>query len=810
MNPKPSDRTFRSLEPHEVRWSIPDDIEVPESTAGLEPSEAIIGQPRALKALQMGLELYRPGYNVFVAGISGTGRTSTVKRLLSSMRLSCARADDLCYVHDFDEPERPRLITLPRGTAPKFRQAVHENLKLLRQQVDAHVNADATKENRKSLEQTFREESSQKTAAFQERVESAGFALAKVSEEVGVLPELVFIHEEKGLRLEDLDGLAAGDSLDAETIERVRADFESFQDDFEALVLDQQRLHRELIKEVNSTERAAVKAGLRALAKDLLDRFGTEEIKSWLKQVEDTILDNLEVFRRPETEQPGERDEGPDLSAFDVNVVLTNKGNDCPVVVENNPNWQNLFGSQDRVAVGPGVYGTDFSRIKPGSLLRAQGGYLILNATDVLTEPLVWNALKRVLRSRELVIQPPDGAPSSGVPLLNPDPIELNVKVVLVGHAAIYETLYERDHEFAKIFKVKAEFDSTVAITQQAIDEYLDVVVHILREEKLRDLDAGALAQILAYSTRLAGRRQRLSTQFSLIADTLRESDYLAGREGSTLITRELVAQANRDRRERMSLYEERIHRRIDDGDVLLQTDGTKIGQINGLTVLSVGEFSFGLPSRISGRVAVGKAGFVDVEREVELTGSTYEKGTLIIEGFMNGRFATRHALTLCASICFEQSYSYVDGDSASSTEIYVLLSALSGVPLRQDVAVTGSVDQFGQVQAVGGANEKIEGFFDVCAMRGLTGSQGVMIPASNVDELTLSNRVVAAIREGNFSVWPVATIDEGIEHLTGVAAGEREADGWTPGSINDLVQKRLAELHQLGRDDDNDDEDED
>ncbi|MCB1282089.1 MAG: AAA family ATPase, partial [Salinibacterium sp.] len=382
------------------------------------------------------------------------------------------------------------------------------------------------------------------------------------------------------------------------------------------------------------------------------------------------------------------------------------------IVVENIPNWQNLFGSQDRVPVAPGVYGTDFSRIKPGSLVRAQGGYLVLNATDLLSEGSLWQAFKSVLRTGELVIQPPESQGAANAPILNPDPIPISVKVILLGSHRLYEVLCENDSDFAKIFKIKADFDTAIDFSKKSLDSYVDVIVRILRTEKLRDLDRSGLDQILQQSMRISGRKERLTTRFSHIADMLREADYHANREESALIRAEHVRTAVHDMHERLNLLEEKIQRRIHDGDVHIETEGETVGQLNGLTVISVGEHSFGMPARISCRVGVGKNGVLDIESEIEMSGSSYEKGSLILQGFITGRYALEHPLTFTASICIEQSYSYIDGDSASSTGLYVLMSSLGRIPLRQDLAVTGSVDQFGRIQPIGGANEKIEGFF--------------------------------------------------------------------------------------------------
>ncbi len=785
----------------EACWQLPPDAPVPETTADLTPDDAIIGQERALKALKLGLELYKTGYNVFVCGIAGTGRTSTVKRILNSLKPSCALADDLAYVHNFDDAERPRLITLPRGSADKFKTLVHESLRFLRSEIDRLINSPETSERLKAIEKSYLAVAKKATEDFRKKIGEAGFALAASNEDGTVVPDLVLLIGETPYHIQDLPRLVAEGTITETQSKEYSEKAESLEEDLVEFVAQHQRIGRDLAATTTKTQRHIVRLAIGGFSKSILNEFANPAIESWLGQVRDTILENLDVFQRPQDKETNpEGGDGPDFSAFDVNIVLSSHAQGCPVVVENHPSYQNLFGSQDRVAVAPGVFGTDFTRIKPGALLRAQGGYLIVNAPDLLVENGVWPQLKQTLRSGELVIQPMDGAAQGGVPVLNPDPIPLNVKVILLGSSALYESLHEKDHEFGKIFKVKADFDTSITITDESLPKYLNAVVRIIREEKLMDLDRDAMEAFLQFSMRAADRRGRLSTRFSTLADVLRESDYVAKQCGDATISRQHVEQAIEDAKERLSLYEDKMKERIDYGEVILDTQGSRVGQINGLTVMSIGEYAFGSVSRISCRTSAGKNGVVDLEREADLSGSSYDKGSMILQGFLNGRFAQEFPLTFSASICIEQSYGYIDGDSASSTELFLLMSSLAGIPLRQDLACTGSVDQFGNIQPVGGVNEKIEGFFDVCNRRGLTGTQGVIIPQTNKSDLMLKRPVREAIAQGRFHIYPIRSVDEGLEILTGFQAGIRTRTGaWTTGSVNAEVQASLELLHKSG-----------
>jgi len=535
---------------------------------------------------------------------------------------------------------------------------------------------------------------------------------------------------------------------------------------------------------------------------DIKEKFNYEKIHQYLDEVQEDILANLGRFREKEETPPPlpglvMPPSVDSFSEYQVNVLVDNsetKG--APIIVETTPNYRNLFGTIERVVERTGIWKTDFLHIKAGSFLRANGGYLIFNALDALMETWVWPTLKRTLKNQVIEIQTYDPLYFFSTSALKPEPIECNTKVIMIGDTQIFYLLYSLDDDFKKIFKIKADFDSVMNKDDDKIQQYASFIRKICDEDKLRPFDNTGIAAVVEYGVRITGRQKKLSTRFHLIADLLREANYWAEKDGSDVVTEKHVDKANEKRVYRVNLIEEKIQEMIDDGTILIDSDGMVVGQVNGLSVYNLGDYMFGKPSRITAKTSLGKAGIINIEREAEMSGPIHNKGVYILTGYLRGKYAQDKPITMSASLCFEQSYSGVEGDSASSTEIYALLSSISELPLRQDIAVTGSVNQKGEVQPIGGVNEKIEGFFDVCKTKGLTGKQGVMIPHLNVDDLMLRKDVVEAVKERKFHIYPVKTIDQGIEILTGVEAGEKLEDGrFKEGTVNDLVDKKLREL---------------
>ncbi|MEC9280893.1 MAG: Lon protease family protein, partial [Chloroflexota bacterium] len=528
----------------------------------------------------------------------------------------------------------------------------------------------------------------------------------------------------------------------------------------------------------------------------------------------DNVLDHLNLFKDDEavpsqtappmgSAPPSGSGPGNPFLAFEINLLVDNSDVvTSPIVVEPNPNWGTLFGRIERRAT-MGTYFSDHSMLKPGSIHQANGGYLVLNARDVLTYPPVWEGLKRVIRNREIRLEDPAEQNGFFVPQgLRPEPIPLDIKVIITGDESTYRLLTTVDNEdFWDLFKVKAEFDNKVDITPDNIDAYCAFICRICEDEGLRAFDANGAARVIEFAARMVSDQKKLSTRFGQIKDLLIESDYWAGQASCELVLGEHVEQAVNNKIHRLNIVEERVQEMVENGSVLLDFTGSVVGQVNGLAVYDLGDFSFGHPSRITAQTFAGREGVINIEREASLSGSTHDKGVLILSGYLGAKFGQERPLTLSSSLCFEQSYDGVDGDSASSTELYAIMSSLSGLPLKQNLAVTGSVNQMGEIQPIGGVNQKVEGMFDVCRIAGLTGDQGVMVPHQNLRNLMLRADVVAAIKEGKFHIYSVRTIDEGLEILTGVTAGERGPHGEFPeGTVNGLVEKRLRELHQSMR----------
>jgi lon-related putative ATP-dependent protease len=539
------------------------------------------------------------------------------------------------------------------------------------------------------------------------------------------------------------------------------------------------------------------------MIKDIKGKYDHEKLQPYLEEVEESLVENLDRFKPAKEKTPDIPFPGfPMLKTDDefweyrVNVVVDNsETKTVPIVVETNPTYKNLFGTIERVADRSGVWRTDFTKIKAGSYLKANGGYLVVNALELLMEPGSWQALKRTLKYGKVEIGAYDPFYLLGTSGMKPEPIEIKVDVVMIGTSYLYHLLYHLDDDFRKIFKVKADFDSVMPKDEHNIYQYACFIKRICEEDKLLSFDKSGVAGVVEFGVRVAGSQKKLSTRFTVIADLIREASYWASNAGSKTVKEEHVDKAIQEWTYRVGLVEDKIQEMIEDGTIMIDSQGKVVGQINGLSVYDMGEYAFGKPTRITARTSMGRAGVINIEREADLSGRTHNKGVLILGGYLRGKYAQDKPMTMSVSIAFEQSYSGVEGDSASSTEVYAILSALSGLPLRQDIAVTGSINQKGEIQPIGGVNEKIEGFYHVCKAQGLIGTQGVIIPHQNVKDLMLKNEVVDAVREGKFHIYPVKTVDQGIEILTGIKAGERKEDGKFPeGSVNHLVDKQLKE----------------
>ena len=768
------------------------------STEEMQPLEEIIGQERALRALRFGLEIHEPGFNVYTAGAQGTGRMTAVRSFLDELAKTRPRAGDWVYVHDFKNQYEPNAITLPAGRGIRFRDDMKRFVEDAKRALPRAFESEEYAKRRDETLQSLQGQRTDLVARINQRAQEAGFIIQMSP--IGLLTIPVIngrpVPEEEFINLPD----------------DVRAEVQRRRDALNTEL-------RSTLRQVQEIERQGAEAATRLnhdialyaignLVAELKEKYAdVAEIPEYIDAVQDDILENLQAFLGM-PEQPGAP---PQFQAFirelpfrkyEVNVVVDNTGTSgAPVVFEQNPTFQNLLGKIEK-EVQFGIFTTDFTMIRSGSLHAANGGYLVLTVEDLLRAPLSWDGLKTALKTGKAVIEEPgERMGFITAKTIKPEPIPLDIKVALIGTPMLYHLLYQMDPDFKELFKVKADFDIVMERNDENAGKYADFMCNLVREENLRHLDREAIARVIEYGSRLAEDKQKLSTRFAAIADLIREANFYAAGDGADQIGRQHVTRAIEEKVYRSNLIQKKIEEYIQRGIFLIETEGEKVGQVNGLSVMGLGDFAFGRPSRVTASIGVGREGVMDIEREAALGGPIHTKGVLIVSGYLNNNYAGDKPLALSARLVFEQSYSGIEGDSASSTELYALLSALSGLPLKQYIAVTGSVNQKGEVQAIGGVNEKLEGFFEVCKAKGLDGTQGALIPASNIQNLMLKEEIIEAAKAGKFRIYPVKTIDEGIEVLTGVPAGRRREDGtYEEGTVNYLVNRRLDEMAETMR----------
>ncbi len=782
-----------------------------ETTAQAELREGFIGQERALRALKMGAELSAPGYNVFVCGLAGTSRGGTIARMIEELHPPTKESLDRCYVNNFKLTDRPRLLALPRGQANAFKKDVQAGIDFLRRRIPQVFEGEPFQRQKGRIVERFTVREKELMDDFTRRIAREQFALGHMQVGAVALPEIFPVLEGQMVPIEDISKMVHEGKLESPVAEDIERKYEQFRQEFTVVYRKTLTLSRELASELSYLEQEAASVLVDGVIEELKEKYPGNSVAEYLEEVRHHLLDNLDPFKEREGE--GEHDEetpdglpkppgGPERDPFrlyGVNVILAHDNDDkSPVIFETTPTYANLFGTIQRAYDARGGWTSDFMDLRAGSLLRADGGFLIMYSLEALSEVGVWRALKRTLNHNRLEIQPLEMFYPFGGSAQKPEAIDINVKVILIGDRSLYELLYEYEEDFRKIFKVRVEFDEEMAMSDGVIAEYAGRLRALSEKEGLYPFDRGAFAAMLEYGVRQAGRRNKVTARFVDIADLAREAHYDAAAAGESVVRAAHVRGALSSKMERHNLIETRIREMIQEGTLLVDVEGSSVGQVNGLSVLEIGGYSFGKPVRITATAALGKAGLINIEREANLSGRFHDKGMHIIAGYLRSKFAQDKPLSLAASICFEQSYSGVDGDSASSTEIYALASALSGLPLRQDIAVTGSINQQGDIQAIGGVNEKIEGFYDVCRIKGLTGTQGVMMPESNVEDLMLREDILEAVAAGKFHVWPVAKVEQGIELLTGKTAGRKNGDGkFDAGTVFALMDERL---HQMAK----------
>ncbi|MBU1081595.1 MAG: AAA family ATPase [Spirochaetes bacterium] len=784
-----ADRFRLSIEALDYSVSADDAIRLDGGAWG----DAVIGQPRALEALSMGTIIRAKGYNVFVTGAPGTGRRTAVMRTLSAYEPERLELRDAAYVYGFGSPIAPVALYFKAGDAKAFKKDVHGFIENVKKLVTLHAESGDAKKRKEALEAEWEAEENGRLAAFEAELASDGFRVVQLQGEDGqTATDILPLKDGEPVPFEEFQAAAEKGSIPEADFASIRQRYLAHMDAMRLLFVELRRGRAGLEARLSELRTKALQPLVHAEIDILSSRYDDERTREWIRALERDVVSRLYLF------QPNlpERKQRPPLSRYGVNV-LSDRGGATrpPVIFEANPSYANLFGSLEHGPDGQGEGKAAYLKIRPGSIIKASGGFLVMQAEDLVSDGEAWAAVKRVLGSGRVEIQPQTG-PMGQIVALKPEPLELDVKIVLIGGEMTYDALYSADPDFQKIFKICAEFDSTMPRNDASLREYVSFARKITLEEGLTEPSPGGMAAIAEYGIRLSGYRDRLSTRFSKIADLIREADYRASLAGKETIDAPSVVEAERVRSWLADLPEEKIADMIVSGEIILEAEGSRIGRVNGLAVHDRGYYAFGLPAVISAQVSPGESGVINIEGESGLSGEIYDKAVLIVEGFLRSRYARRFPLAVSASICFEQSYTAIEGDSASSTAVYALLSAIAGVPLRQDVAVTGSMNQMGQIQPVGGVAEKVEGFFRICKRAGLSGTQGVMVPRQNVVNLTLSKEVLDAVRSGDFSIYAVSTIDEGIEVLADRAPGVMDAAGRFPkGSFNAMVADELLRM---------------
>lgn len=791
--------SFKELSPEELRWTCTDELVPFKTTDECPYCDEIIGQEGALKAIQTGLDIKSLGYNIFITGMVGTGRTTTIKLLLERLEKGERTPNDILYVNNFKHPDEPVLIELPAGRGRLFAEAMEKLIAMLSVNIPALLKSKYYSEQRDQIVEKQQKKQKETLQAFEEEVSEQGFSMIQVQMGLFTRPDLIPVIDGVPTPFPKLDALVKEKKLPKAQVEELKGRYEKLTDKLEEVFESLKEIDEETRNLLKNWDEASITPIIKGGVAEVRAEFSNPKVDDYLNQAEENLSKNIDLFKGQKKEE--KEGESPDsFLEYGVNLLVDNsdlKG--APVIIETNPSYMNLFGSIEFSYSRPfGTGQTDFMKIKAGSFLKANGGFLVINALDAVVEPGVWATLKRTLRNQAFEIQNYAAMFLFSTSRLKPEPISCDVKVVMIGDAYVYNILYSADEDFKKVFKIKAEFDSEMTKTENTAGEYTRFIKKICDDDRLLPFDRDGIGAVIEYGTRIAGRQKKISTRFHIIADIVRESSYWAGKDGRKSVGREAVEKAVLERFERVSLIEKKIQEMIQEGTIMIDTEGRVVGQVNGLSVYDMGQFMFGKPSRITARTAMGRAGVINIEREADMSGNTHNKGVLILGGYLRGKYAQDKPFALSASLAFEQSYSGVDGDSASSTEVYAILSSLSQVPLRQDIAVTGSLNQKGEIQPIGGVNEKIEGFFGVCKAKGLTGSQGVIIPRQNVQDLMLRRDLVEAVAEGRFHVYPISTIDEGIELLTGMEAGQRKEDGaFEEGTLNSLVDMELQRLAQ-------------
>ncbi len=760
------------------------------NTSQIKPINEVIGQKRAVQAIDFGLNMKSPGYNIFVTGLEGTGKSTIVKDIVTKHAKTLPGPDGWCLVNNFKDQFRPKAIAVSDGQAVQFSKTVNKLIEDLKKDLPAAFESKSYLKRLSVIKKRYSEKQNQLFQKIEKFAADKNLQIVKSENEFETIP----VVDGKPLTTEDFTNLSKGKKAAIEeNIRQIHSQIAIASVEVDKL---KYALHTDIEKLMDETTLSIVKSRLEKIRSEFQDN---RSILTHLAEVEQDIVENVNLFMPSEENNSGEKNifaspQKSKLQRYRVNI-LTNQDlkKGAPVIFETNPTYHNVMGRIEKRAY-MGTVTTDFTMVQAGSLLNANGGFLIMDMESLLKNPYVWEALKRALQTKCLYIEDITEETGFGTVSLRPEPIPLELKVILLGSYDNFEVLQNYDPRFNKIFKVRADFDYEVQKSPDTVQQYARFIARVCKEEGLLPFTAKGVATIVEYGEKSVSDKNKLSIRFGPLLGILKEADYWARKNKARLISDKYVVKAFHEHRFRYNLYEEKIHDSYRDGTIMIDADGAVTGQVNGLAVYQIGDFSFGRPMRITAETFMGKAGVINIEREAKLSGKTHDKGVLILSGYLGRTFAQHNPLNLAISITFEQSYGGIDGDSASSTELYAILSSLAGIPVKQGIAVTGSVNQKGKIQAIGGVNHKIEGFFEVCKTKTLSGVQGVIIPRANTKNLMLRKEVVDAVKQHKFHVYQVSTVEEGIEILTGVPAGKPDKDGNYPkGTVFGAVQKKLA-----------------
>lgn len=773
------------------------------TTAELETWEGIIGQERAVKAFNLGLAVKMKGYNIYMSGSSGTGKTTYARTNIEKLAATEPVPDDWCYVYNFDKPKEPIALRFKAGVGKKFKNDMEELMSLVEKELTRVFQSEdyENKKNELVSEYEYHQD---------ELIEQVG----KTAQEY----DFVLKHKKSSVCFQPI---VNGEAVDEENYEMLTgeqiADIERrstlMQEKVSSFLREFHGMEKECEKKIDELENEVGTATISHYFEDFIDKYNEyERAVTYINAVKEDILDNLDCFMEQEEEQQdvlaalmpllGKKSDDDVMHRYEVNLIVDHsESKGAPVVVTFNPTYTNLMGETE-YDTEYGSLTTDFMKIKPGLFHQANGGYLIVQAQDICTIPHAWESLRRVIKTKEINLDSIREMLSSiTAPSLKPEPIEAQLKVIMVGSDYFYELLSEGDEEFDKFFKIRADFDNEMNRNAENISKIAGFIKSFVKRENTLEFDVGAVCAIIEYSSRAAARQDKLSTRFNYLSEILGEANTWAKLECANIITADHIHKTIFEKEDRLKLYEEKLNEMLEDDVIMIDTDGAEVGQINGLAVLDMGSYAFGTPSRITATTYVGRSGIVNIEKEARMSGQTHDKGVQIITGFLGQTYAQKFPMALSCRVCFEQNYNGIDGDSASSTELYCIISSLAEIPIRQGLAVTGSVNQKGEIQAIGGVTQKIEGFFDLCKKRGLTGNQGVLIPVSNVKDLVLKTEVINAVKEGDFHIYPITHIDEGIELLMNCPAGQKDENGEFPeDSVHGKVYNKLKRFAKLSR----------